>query len=549
MQPDHAARHDAPRPPRLSVVERTAPPAPEPSQELSDRRYLAAVAGVIALGFIVRLSYTLRSDFPLNDGALFYQMIRDIQANGYRLPAFTSFNSEGIPLAYPPLPFYVTGFVVDATPMGLLGALRWLPLIASTLAIPAFFLLARAELRSRTNALVATFLFSMLGPAFTWMLMGGGITRSFGYVFAILTMWQAREMYVRKSYRRAAIVGALAALTLASHLEMGWWTAFSCGLLFLAYGRHRAGVVSSVAVGVLGVVLCAPWWATVLAQHGPAPLIAAFHSGTKPLAGPIILIQYDVAVEPLFAIIGGLGLVGVVASLARRQYLLPGWLVSVALLDTRAFPTSSTVPLAMLAALGAAEILRIASQPAPDGAASRVVVPPRWLAGGALTAIACYAMLSAIIASPKLLTGLTPDERGAMAWAGSNTPSGSAFAVITQDGWAVDRTSEWFPVLSGRTSVATVQGSEWVAGDYRQRSVDYSALQDCAEEDGNCLLAWMSETGRTFKYVYITKIPPRVPSYSTEACCRSLQTALAHDSRFTRVYDGAGASIYEITGS
>lgn len=172
MQPDHAARHDAPRPPRLSVVERTAPPAPEPSQELSDRRYLAAVAGVIALGFIVRLSYTLRSDFPLNDGALFYQMIRDIQANGYRLPAFTSFNSEGIPLAYPPLPFYVTGFVVDATPMGLLGALRWLPLIASTLAIPAFFLLARAELRSRTNALVATFLFSMLGPAFTWMLMG-----------------------------------------------------------------------------------------------------------------------------------------------------------------------------------------------------------------------------------------------------------------------------------------------------------------------------------------------------------------------------------------
>lgn len=541
----------APRP-LLQVV--TNEGAVDDAADLSRARYVAAVAGVLALAFVLRLSYTLRSDFPLNDGALFYAMARDIQNNGYALPAFTSFDNARIPFGYPPLMMYVAVVLDRLTPMGLLGALRWLPLAGSTLTVAAFAALARAMMRTRVAALTATLFFAMLGPTFVWMIMGGGLTRSFGFVFAVLTIWQAHEMYTRRTYWRIPAVSVLAALTLTSHLEMAWLAAFSSALFFLTYGRHRAGVICSLSVALGAAAVSAPWWVTVLVHHGIGPFRAALDSGSYPLAGPILLIQYNIAAEPLFAILGALGLLGVIASLSRRQYILPLWLVAIAVLDPRAFPTSSTIPLAMLAAVGVHDaLLPLVMQPRGVGSLPRHygtgatvgVTPPAILAGAMATVIVCYVILSAFITSPKLLTGLSHDERDAMTWAGQNTPAGSRFAIITDDGWAVDRTSEWFPVISGRESLATVQGWEWMNGQFHVRQDQYMSLQDCALADGDCLYAWAAANGKQLDYVYIARIAPRVPQFETKPCCGPIRQALAHDARFARVFDGPGATIYQ----
>jgi hypothetical protein len=547
---DHAGQA-APR--RLLRIVEDEPGA-EPQADLSAGRYAVGVAGVLALAFLVRLSFTLRSDFPLNDGALFYVMVRDIQNNGYALPAFTSFDNTRIPFGYPPLTFYLAGAVDALTPMGLLGAFRWLPLAGSTLIVAAFAPLARSLMRTRVAALTATMFFAMLGPAFIWMVMGGGLTRSFGFVFAVLTMWQAHEMYARRTYWRIPVVSVVAALAVTSHLEMAWLAAFSSALFFAVLGRNRAGVVCSAGVALATLALSAPWWATVVAHHGIEPFRAAAASGNYPLTGPILLIQYDVAFEPLFAIVGALGLLGVVTSLTRRQYLLPMWLVTVAVLDARALPTSATVPLAMLAAVGLLDaLLPIAMHPAGigsllsrerHGGVTAVSASPAFLPGVVATVVACYVILSAFITGPKILTGLTRDERDAMTWAGQNTPADSHFAVITGDAWAVDRTSEWFPVISGRASLATVQGREWISGQFRRSQEQYTSLQDCALADGDCLYAWSAATDKQVDYVYIARIAPRVPQFERDPCCTSIRLALARDSRFTLVFDGPGATIY-----
>src|SRR3954468_14221949 len=108
-------------------------------------RLLAAgvVAGAVLLGLFLRLLRVVGEDFPLNDGALFVQMTEDLRAAGYHLPATTTYDYAGIPFAYPPLAFYVAGWLADLG-VPLLDVVRLLPALVSTCTILAFHALARA---------------------------------------------------------------------------------------------------------------------------------------------------------------------------------------------------------------------------------------------------------------------------------------------------------------------------------------------------------------------------------------------------------------------
>jgi hypothetical protein len=116
---------------------------------------------------------------------------------------------------------------------------------------------------------------------------------------------------------------------------------------------------------------------------------------------------------------------------------------------------------------------------------------------------------------------------------------------VSDDRWPIDRTSEWFPVLAGRVSVATVQGQEWVEGGAFRSSIDdYDLLQECSERDGSCLADWSDATGVDFDYVYIPKIAPRFAPSSVEECCDTLRRMLEQDGGYRKAYDGGGAVIF-----
>ncbi|MFL5533059.1 MAG: hypothetical protein ACJ8BC_13910, partial [Gemmatimonadales bacterium] len=118
--------------PRRSPVGQ--PLVPEQDTEAGrDLRYPLALALAVALGVAVRAYHVLSQDFPLNDGGLFFAMVRDLQAAHFHLPAFTSYNGSGIPYAYSPLGFYLAGLLDAWTPLSLIDVFRWLPLVASAL--------------------------------------------------------------------------------------------------------------------------------------------------------------------------------------------------------------------------------------------------------------------------------------------------------------------------------------------------------------------------------------------------------------------------------
>ena len=94
-------------------------------------RYALMIAGAIFAGVAVRAMFVASSGFPLNDGGMFYAMVRDIQGAGYTIPQFTSYNDAHIPFTYPPLGFYLAALVNDATPLSLVQVFRVLPLTLS----------------------------------------------------------------------------------------------------------------------------------------------------------------------------------------------------------------------------------------------------------------------------------------------------------------------------------------------------------------------------------------------------------------------------------
>jgi hypothetical protein len=536
------------RRPRLSLVR-----SPGPETGLSDSTYHALIAAVLAVGVMIRVMTVLASSFPVNDGGMFYAMARDIQASSYRLPAFTSYNSEHIPFFYPPLGFYMAAVCDDLTPFGLLDAFRVLPVTFAVLSLLAFALLARDVLRSRAAVIAAIFFFAVLPPAYTWMIMGGGLTRAPGFFFGLLTIRAVGRMYERPTARGATVAGALAAVTLLCHIEMAVFAGIASGVLFALHGRTRAGALASAAVVVLMLALSAPWWVIVVHQHGIAPLFAAVATTGSTVLGPLLILsEFTVPVQPLTDVLGALALFGVVACLRERRYLLPGWLLAVALFDQRAFFTSTTPAIAMLAGVGLTEVVLpfAAGALRRDGAdpgGRPAGGPPRWLAGAVLTVVVGMCLIASIISTKDLL-GLSTGEQAAMAWVRDNTPASSRFAVVSAQTWPVDRNSEWFPALTGRQSVATVQGSEWLTGGgFEAQRSRYLDLQQCTNSDGDCIARWAAADGVEFDYLYVLTAPPGITNgpIGIDTCCRDLVLALRKDARYQLVYDGAGAVIFK----
>lgn len=495
----------------------------------------------VAAGIGIRARLVLAADFPLNDGGLFSVMIDAVRASGAALPWSVSYNGLEIPFAYPPLAFLAAAGLTHAG-VSTLDTLRVLPLAANVVALGAFMPLARTVLPSRASAGIATGIFALMPGSYVWQIMGGGLTRSFGFCFALLGLTAAYHIVTAGRRSDAVLLGVAAALAGLSHLEMAWFLTVGTACLLLGFGRGWRALLGILAAAVIAVVLASPWWLTVVARHGPGPLLAASQTGSvmtglfardagagPDLAGPIAAIV-------TLAVSTGLVLSG------RRRFIIVGCLGLLFLLDTRSFGWLSAVPLAL--ALGGFAAAAVARRKAPDSVRQRT-------RGGRVahelsTTLAVLLVLGltfflnrdAVSAVPRLAAALATEERAAMALIAADSPPTAQYLVVSGDGWAFDRSSEWFPVLAGRTSLGTVQGTEWLPDrQFLRRRIRHSRLQECGARDGACLDRWAREDRADFAGVYVT--------HREEAeCCPLLAAALEADPAYVPIYVSPTVSIF-----
>lgn len=515
-------------------------------------------AWIVALGCVlgvaIRALYAFGSTFPLNDGGLFYQMIMDLKAAHFRLPVVSSYNAAGIPFAYPPLAFYVTGWLSNVTGIGVMDWLRYLPFALSSLTIVAFYAFARSLLSSRSAIAASVIAFALMPRSFAWMLMGGGLTRSFGFLFVLLALYFVHRFYTERWMPFAVGATLCSALTVLSHLGTAPFLGFSTLLLLLVFGRHVRGVLGTVTIGTGVVALTAPWWASVVVTHGWGPFLAASSTGGsmisdldkfRAVAGLLAHLGigswgWSSTGESLFPILAVLALFGALSTIVRGAWFLPIWWLAILVLDTRQGITFAAIPVALLAGIGMRRVLL----PLLDGGRRATAVMAflvLYAAGAAL--LSNYSQASDI----RFLNSLMPDERRAMRWVADQTPRNSRFLIVPGnqwDGWEVDKTSEWFPVLAQRASVATVQGTEWLPhAEFTRRNKQAKALRACGAAVASCLDDWSRDTGILFDHVYIPQ-PPLPPADAYRLCCKLLLASLRSDPRYTVLYDAPGAVIF-----
>jgi len=502
----------------------------------------------ILIGGYLRLSKPLSADFPLNDGGLFYQMTRELVENHFRIPSYTGYNNLGIPYAYPPLAFYSTAGLSQLFGWQLINIFRLFPAVISILTIPAAFLLIKDLTDDDTLLSLAILIFSMIPVTFDWLIMGGGVTRAPGFLFALLALHFTVVLYKRGMIKHLIFAGICLSLAILSHPETGFHAAVSVPVLWFFLSRNKKGAWQTGLIALMTMLLTAPWWGKVLISHGLTPFLSALSTSEQNGNAFFFPLNVTLTNESGTGSIAILALIGCLLFLAKKQWFLPVW----AVISYTVAPRSAKIFIAPMVAIFAAYTMLLLIQwlDARKNSNGIIMDSPRFLSSVFSQLLLAIMFLQWFPSSMRVLNQfstnrLTGDERSAFTWINENTGINSRFVVLSNYFWSVDPVSEWFPVLTGRSSAATVQGTEWLGGgNYetaKQKALD---LRNCVDQSPQCIEAWAGDYDVAYDYLFVRKL--RVQnSVELVPYKNALADLLKDDPAYTLVYETEAAAIFK----
>ena len=133
-----------------------------------------------------------------------------------------------------------------------------------------------------------------------------------------------------------------------------------------------------------------------------------------------------------------------------------------------------------------------------------------------------------------------------MSWIRKNTPENARFLVLTgTSSVSCDSTLEWFPALTDRQSLFTVQGTEWTKGSSFGAFVTSTyAVQKCLSADHiSCLDAAVDRS--QYEYIYLTKRFNPCSLLDAQLRFPLFLESIEADSRFAAVYETAEIVVFE----
>ncbi len=491
----------------------------------------------ILFGALVRLYPAWSAGFPVNDGGMFYRMVQDLIASGFRIPLYTTYNQLTIPFAYPPLPFFVAGFLNRSLQLPLMDILRWFPALVSVLTIPAFFWLARLLLLDDTRAAIAVLFFAFMPRSFEWLIMGGGLTRAPATLFFILFagyLIRAFRDQDRKAVWYAILCGGA---VLLSHPERSLH-ALMMGILFLIFFvRTKRGWIDALTIGAGAALISTPWWALDLVRFGVGPFLQASRAGGDRALfwSPLLLLNIT---DETIAMTALLGVIGIMFELSKRRWLLPVWVLLTFITDPRSAPHIAPIQFSLLAGIALVDVLlpalstKFEGDSLLDNKIGKMVVT-YFLIVGLVNGLLSAFTLSGI--------RLSVYEREALTWISQNVQtSGQTFLIYPRESdSALSPLLEWFPALTSQTSLSTYQGREWLTG--RLHSDAFSENRKgwlaCANQGEQCLEDWISSGGEDVGYVLV----------SSKLHELDLSRSLRGSSNYVLVYQNAEVEIFQRT--
>lgn len=470
----------------------------QPRKKLTtdDISFLILFASII-FGAIFRFLPTILADFPINDGGMFASMLQDLQSNYFSPPMYTTYNNINIPFAYPPLGFYIGALLKSIFKISEIEILRWLPALFNTLCIPVFYLLAKEIIGEKLKSSVATLIFALIPHLNTWLSAGGGLTRSLGTLFLILTLVFSWKLFAKNESKSIWGVIIFGSLVILSHTESTIFAIFLPMLIWVMKSRTVKTAIQAGWIALSVILIAGPWYGFVIYKHGFEPLLSALQTGSQGIWSFLRLINVDIITQESYLdILGVTGILGIIFLLTKKDYSIPMLLIFMYFIQPRSAHTVGNIPLAMSAGIFIVDVLL----PALHGTSS---IPNRGVKIF-LVILTPYIFINSIYHSYTLSQHyVSASEQNTMLWITENTAIDSNFLVITNETDPMcDSVSEWFPYLTARTNLTTLQGREWLSDKNFNEFIGQRAiLQACNNLD--CLDKSILYFGKP-DYIYIS---------------------------------------------
>jgi hypothetical protein len=500
---------------------------------VSSRTERFGLLAAVAVGIVVRLVPIISAQSVVGDGGFILAMVDDIRDAGLRLPAESSYNLLGVPFVYPPAALVLAAAIGEITGASSLDLLRWMPLALSVGCLVAFAWLAHRALPP-VAAIGATFAYGLMPSAYGWLVAGGGLTRGMGLLFAILAVGLVARRCDEPRLRTAVATGVLLGTSALSHPQAAIVGVVAC--IVLSWRTPMRPWLAQLGIAaVIAMIVVAPWLIWVGTTNGLDSVVAASNR-LDPAVRVIRMINLRFSAAPFMDVVGVVGVVGLAASLWKREFRLPILLLATYLAGPGGGEFLAAVPWALLAGVGLATLVEVGAT-SVSGASPRMArTIALGLAAGALF-LGLIGSVGSVVDPSSKLHPLTDDQVTAMRWLAANTPEGATVLVPTDEVWGYDEISEWLPAFAHRHSIGTVQGSEWLGADgFDAQLANHRRILGCAGDVASCYAAIDPAA-----VIFVAKGPLSGP-FSPSDCCPALRATLT-ESGYEIVYDGPGATI------
>lgn len=424
-------------------------------------------------GAFLRIYHLFKVDFvhePFRLGGLFVAFSQQIAQNGFRLPVTIPFYSEGgIPYAYPPVGFYVEAALLKLFPGGQLILANFLPPCLAILTLLCASLLLRAIFRDRDlHFLAGLFACAFIVNAFTNQIEAAGLAEATGSV-ALLAYFAGVYRYRNAPNKlNALLAGAALGLCVLASPGSAVGAALLSVLLFVEAIIKRMAQASVWLEGgimaVSGALISAPYWVTVMLNHGRGifilPVLAQYQmaGGKTPFLWSLLgdLLNFNLSYGGTWTFLWQ-----VVIFLGLLWLLLKGKpAIPLAFLALFSIPREDVwliaFPAALLFAYGFADVLVPLARPVLEAgpALKKYAVIAVFAVLALVLVFQPFAYVDAVIADQQWK--LTPVQYDGVKNAATYIPPQAKVLVLGNDALL-----EWSPYLLQREVINTKFGLEW----------------------------------------------------------------------------------------
>jgi hypothetical protein len=425
--------------------------------------------------------------------------------------------------------FYLIAVLNDFG-VGKLAIMRFLPGILMTLSVVPFYLLASVLLNSKYQVGLATLLYSLASHSFVTYLGASGMVRSGALFFFLSGVYGSWQLFANKNSRWLIPSGILFGLVMLSHPSITVRLVLSYILMYLVFNRTSKGILSGTLVALIGLLISAPWFLTVLSIHGTDPYIAAFRTfqSFSSRSSPVEFV-YNIALyqaglgqptttAPSGQIVWYVTLLGSVYLVSKKKFFLPLWFVVTGVLG-------AAVNMALYAqSMIAAAFFINGFSSTSDIISSKEITFESVVIGLFLLSIVTSTFFFSLNTAVDMTETLSDDKVEGMEWVANNTDETDTFVVT-------GGVEEWFPLFTHRTILVARWGAEWKGPDeYHSHNQMRISLRRCDESD--CVTTLLNRNDLEPDYLVTGDSP--------------LRQSLNNSSMYSIQYSNSDLAVFEV---